>query len=474
MSKSTEKSSGANQQLSAILLRRGVTCRLITKDGFSQSSVLSLCLVEDKLFINWRVAPSNLKCEIIFLKEIIKGLTTQCPCSIPSDKCLTFVFQSFNIQLGFADAPTAAILSSCLKSMLSEAMAAESVKDTKSNYFQQFRGLMFELAIREEEAYQDIVLYRKKEATLILDKLLVHRRLHRLKLAYHRWCGMVNSVNHNKMLRDRLLWRLHASANVLQDNQAWYQSVFYREIFRLPGPFWFKDAAFSAYKKSAVVDNTLTPLEEAALAHVLCSPDTTYGDVAGQMFVVQAITSSKQYHLFQRLCASGMTIVKFPRSGKPGKKMFRFSFVEGNIFLTWKGKYGNQGIDMVDVTDVVPAISTEVLRKRANAETPEVYLSVLCEDRSIDLCFVNSLDRDDWKGILELLVEKEHGQLVGVKSIRPSYAEGGPISPDLLLEWMLLYENIGSRCIPDNILKYFSVLSKQQREKMKKGEDMPA
>ena len=38
------------------------------------------------------------------------------------------------------------------------------------------------------------------------------------------------------------------------------------------------------YKQSYdLVDNALTPLEEAALAHVLCSPDTSYGDVAGQV-----------------------------------------------------------------------------------------------------------------------------------------------------------------------------------------------
>ena len=42
-----------------------------------------------------------------------------------------------------------------------------------------------------------------------------------------------------------------------------------------------------SYRQSYdLVDNALTPLEEAALAHVLCSPDTSYGDVAGQMFVV--------------------------------------------------------------------------------------------------------------------------------------------------------------------------------------------
>ena len=91
------------------------------------------------------------------------------------------------------------------------------------------------------------------------------------------------------------------------------------------------------YKQSYdLVDNALTPLEEAALAHVLCSPDTSYGDVAGQMFVVQALIPPPQFTLFQQLAAQGATVVKYPRSGRPAKKTFRFSFVEGNIYLTWK------------------------------------------------------------------------------------------------------------------------------------------
>ena len=70
-------------------------------------------------------------------------------------------------------------------------------------------------------------------------------------------------------------------------------------------------------------------MEESALAHVLCSPDTSYGDVAGQMYIVQALVSSSLYSLFQQLAANGAHVIKYPRSGRPAKKLFRFSFVEG-------------------------------------------------------------------------------------------------------------------------------------------------
>ena len=46
---------------------------------------------------------------------------------------------------------------------------------------------------------------------------------------------------------------------------------------------------------------------------------------------------------------SGATVTKYPRSGRPAKKLFRFSFVEGKIYLTWKGKFGNQGVDLGEV-----------------------------------------------------------------------------------------------------------------------------
>ena len=107
--------------------------------------------------------------------------------------------------------------------------------------------------------------------------------------------------------------RLHAATET--DLQAWYHSTFQRSL-PSEGAFWYRDAVMPIYKqKYDIVDQGLTPLEEAALAHVLCSSETTYGDVAGQMFVVQAIVSPSQFELFQELSAKGANITKCPRSG---------------------------------------------------------------------------------------------------------------------------------------------------------------
>jgi hypothetical protein len=174
------------------------------------------------------------------------------------------------------------------------------------------------------------------------------------------------------------------------------------QVYRLRGHFWYKDAVLPVYKQSYdLVDNALTPLEEAALAHVLCSPDTSYGDVAGQMFVVQALIPPAQFTLFQQLAAPGPPVLTYPRRARPAKKTFRFSFVEGNIYLTWKGKFGNQGVGMGEVTSVVGGIQSDVLKWSVkDTSKADQYLSVNCLDRSVDLYFDSAAERTNWGDLL--------------------------------------------------------------------------
>jgi len=248
-------------------------------------------------------------------------------------------------------------------------------------------------------------------------------------------------MNDSKMNRDRHRWRLHAIANEDIDLQAWYHALFYLEVYRLRGYFWYKDAVLPTYRHSyGLVDNTLTPLEESALAHVLCSPDTSYGDVAGQMFIVQALISSSLFTLFQQLAANGLQVIKYPRNGRPAKKLFRFSFVEGNIYLTWSGKFGNQGVGMFEVLSIVGGIHSEVLKYSAKKEIAknEQFLSVNCPDRSVDLFFDTQEDRDNWKEILNILVNKEHGKLGDIELLDPPLH-----APDF--ERIVLYSSVGKR-----------------------------
>ncbi len=207
------------------------------------------------------------------------------------------------------------------------------------------------------------------------------------------------------------------------------------QVYRLRGNFWYKDAILPSYRQSYdLLDNALTPLEEAALAHVLCSPDTTYGDVAGQMYVVQAVLPQKLFQLFQILAAQGAQITKYPRSGRPAKKLFRFSFVEGTIYLTWKGKFGNQGVSMREVTAVIGGIHTDVLKWTGQANKADNYLSILCADRSIDLFFETEDERNNWRDLLKPLVKKEQGTLI--------IDDGTPEAQEEFEKW-LMYTSIG-------------------------------
>lgn len=124
--------------------------------------------------------------------------------------------------------------------------------------------------------------------------------------------------------------------------------------------------------------------------------------------------------------------------------MFRFSFVEGNIYLTWRGKFGNQGVDLSEVTAISAGITTDVLRKAAQPTRADQYLSVICAGRSVDLCFDTVEERNDWKDLLHLLAQKEHGELVGLE---PLIAPGDcGIS-----EWLLMYSAVGEKVLPIDV-----------------------
>lgn len=308
----------------------------------------------------------------------------------------------------------------------------------------------YKAIIRTEHCYQLSSVLRWKEAVILLDKA-AQNNAHRLLMAgFARWTVFIHATNKVLMDKDCYRWRLHASVNLDTDLQAWYHAVFCNEVYRLRGPFWYRDAVLPQYRHSLdLIDQALTPLEEAALAHVLCSPDTTYGDVAGQMMVVQAVVSPELYSLFQDLSAKGAHVIKCPRQGRPAKKLFRFSFVEGSVYLTWRGKFGNQGVDLGEVSSVVPGITTDILRRHAHSGKDDSYLSLYADARSVDLCYEDGSTRDEWLELLQVLVEKEKGKLRGIKLIND-------ISPDApRFEWEVLYAALGEAALPSEVKKGF-------------------
>jgi hypothetical protein len=328
-----------------------------------------------------------------------------------------------------------------------------------------------EIIIRQEQLLELKNHLKTQESMIVLNNFFNRFFFRLLSKGFFQWVEKTRLIHDSDMVRDRHRWRLHAAANQELDLQAWYHALFYQEVrlcfvflfrflffclllfllqfqqvYRLRGHFWYKDAVLPAYKQSYdLVDNALTPLEEAALAHVLCSPDTSYGDVAGQMFIVQAILSPKLFLLFQQLASQGAQIIKYPRQGRPAKKLFRFSFVDGNIYLTWKGKFGNQGVGMYEVTGISAGLTTDVLKWAGQSAKSNLYLSLLCADRSIDLLFDTEQERIDWQELLTALMSKEHGMLPGVETMDPPRATATDF------DHLVLFSSIGKK-IPDEIL----------------------
>jgi len=171
-------------------------------------------------------------------------------------------------------------------------------------------------------------------------------------------------------------------------------------------------------------------LEEAALSHILCSPGTTYGDVAGQMFTVQAIVDAPLYALFATLCSNGSLATKYPRSGRPSKKLFRFSFVEGSIYLTWKGKAGNTGVDLSDVSNVTKGLFSDILKTKGNKEHADRYLSLFSIGRSVDLYFETESECNHWYQLLNALLQKEQKRIYDMIGIEDPTNVGQVSSPD--------------------------------------------
>ena len=233
-----------------------------------------------------------------------------------------------------------------------------------------------------------------------------------LTIYFQSWVSFVQIRNDRLMKADRNRWYLHASANQDFDLQAWYHATFYEEVYRLRGPFWLKEASLPVYKSNyEIIDQHLTPLEEATLAHVLCSPETTYGDVAGQIFIVKSIVSKDEFSIFQDLCSRGLYVTKHLQNGKKSKKLFRISFVDGNIYLTWKGKYGNQGVDLARIDKIV-SDNESMSKDKIVSDGREIYISLWCGDREVKLWFDSVNERHTWKSLFECLVQKEQGFII--------------------------------------------------------------
>ena len=154
------------------------------------------------------------------------------------------------------------------------------------------------------------------------------------------------------------------------------------------------------------------------------------------MYTIRAALAADEYALFESLTTDGVYVLKHPRSGRPSKKKFFLSLVQGEsylyMYLTWKGKQGTQGIELAAVTEVLSGIQTDVLRKSGKPQHAERYLSLVLPDRSLDLCYEGSAERARWQRCLGALVEMEgaaraasDGERAPLAAVEPAAGAGG-------------------------------------------------
>jgi hypothetical protein len=145
-------------------------------------------------------------------------------------------------------------------------------------------------------------------------------------------------------------------------------------------------------------------------------------------------------HQRQRLSTQGKVVCKLGSNGRVSKKLFRFSFVEGKIYLTWKGKSGNQGIDLHDLTRIVKGLGSPVLQRYGKASRAGRYLSLQSSgDRAIDLYFGSDEECDQWATLMKPLVNKERGNLP------PTIPSVVPNKDSTDFDWLTFERAVGPR-----------------------------
>ena len=248
----------------------------------------------------------------------------------------------------------------------------------------------------------------------------------RLTTARDRWVSYVREANQERQAMDKEQWTLHARANAREDLQAWYHHTFSNELYRIRGPFWWREAVLPDYKHHHIVQDAEDEDRRTAAERILCSPGTTYTAMAATMYTIRATLAEKEYSLFEALTTTGVSVTKHPfRSGRPSKKTFQLSLVQGDMYLymylTWKGKRTSiQGVELASVIRISRGRDTDVLRRTGKVKDDQKYLSLVTQDRSLDLCFVDEEQRELWWRTMTALVDVE-------REVRA--AASGPDSP---------------------------------------------
>jgi len=297
-------------------LRNGIAC-LLYHDGYRINTKLQVKAQNDSIWVYWRTPKQfpALGAELFFVSDIVLKRH-------PSFTRLTLSFPKLDIELDFMSKSIPELSSKSISSpsktqvlttivnvqalrqvlvdvkrqaSMEERQALQSsssVLDSRSDtdFLLVLRKATLDTTLQEELMRRSLDYYKRAEAISIVSNRLRTTCTSLICQAMEQWKHVIRHMNNEDMNEDKRRWRLHAISNMDNDLQAWYHCVFSREVYRLRGSFWYRDAILPSYRKSyTLVDNVMSAKEEQALSNVLCSPDTTYSDVAGQVMWYNAM-----------------------------------------------------------------------------------------------------------------------------------------------------------------------------------------
>ena len=93
------------------------------------------------------------------------------------------------------------------------------------------------------------------------------------------------------------------------------------------------------------------------------------------------------------------------------------------MYLTWKGKRTSiQGVELASVIRISRGRDTDVLRRTGKVKDDQKYLSLVTQDRSLDLCFEDEDGRELWWRTMTALVDVE-------REVRAAASDGADSPP---------------------------------------------
>ena len=202
---------------------KGTKIRVHSKFGYSYQSLLSVEMVEDRIYLYWRNYPEKLGIEINNVTQIKFS---------DSNLILHFEKQLFELEMSFDDMITCESMFKCLQSLKNEAF--EMIKKNKvtklsmndqllsqMKYSTALRYSIFQIVVNKEIGYQLCSSLSVKEGSISVYRLL-HQKLNKiLSYAFTKWGMNIKEINSLKMNQDKYRWRIHAMANQNMDLQAW-------------------------------------------------------------------------------------------------------------------------------------------------------------------------------------------------------------------------------------------------------------